>query len=201
MTSRDPDASIVPDEELVRRVLCGDRDAYEVLVRRHQGKIVAFVQRMVVDRDAALDVAQETFIKAWQHLARFDPKWRFTTWLYTIANNSAIDWLRARKRLPLSLDQPVLIDGDEVAREPVDELQSSAADMLSAKEMQQHLEAAIAELPPGFRELLLLRHPGGRSYDEIAEITKLPLGTVKNRIFRARQALKDRLGALLPADV
>jgi len=201
MTSRDPDASIVPDEELVRRVLCGERDAYAILVRRHQGKIVAFVQRMVVDRDAALDVAQETFIKAWQHLARFDPKWRFTTWLYTIANNSAIDWLRARKRLPLSLDQPMMIDGEEVSREPVDELQSSATDMLSAKEMQQHLEAAIAALPPGFRELLLLRHPGGRSYDEIAEITKLPLGTVKNRIFRARQALKDRLGTLLPADV
>ena len=200
MTTSDPDPSLVPDEDIVQRVLCGERDAYAILVRRHQARIVSFVQRMVTDREVARDVAQEAFTKAWRHLARFDPRWRFTTWLYSIASNAAIDHLRARKRAPLSLDEPMMLDGEEVAREPVDSESPSQADMLSAKELQEKLEEAIAELPPAFRELLLLRHPGGCSYEEIAEITKLPMGTVKNRIFRARQALKDRLGALLPSD-
>ena len=194
------DLSALPDEDVVQRVLAGDKDAYAILVHRHQGRVVAVVSRFIRDRDAALEVAHEAFVKAWQHLARYDPAWRFTTWLLTIASNSAIDHLRRRKHAALSLDEPISLDGEEIPRE-VAAVQDSAADILEGRQLAERLEAAIEELPPAFRQLLLLRHPGGKSYEEIAAMTKLPMGTVKNRIFRARQALKERLGSILPADV
>lgn len=200
MTRTNVDLTTLSDEDVVQRVLSGNKDAYAILVKRHQGRVVAVVSRFVRDRDAALEVAHEAFIKAWRHLARYDPAWRFSTWLYSIASNAAIDHLRRRKNAALSLDEPMSIDGEEIQREVVAE-QDSVAEVYEAKELGARLQEAIDELPPAFRKLLLLRHPGGKSYEEIAEITKLPMGTVKNRIFRARQALKDRLGSLLPADI
>ena len=190
----------VADEEVVRRCLAGDRDAYGILVERYQGRIVGHVQRMVGNREQALDVAQEAFLKAWIHLARYDSQWRFSTWLYSIASNAAIDQLRQRRQKMVYLDAPVSMDDGEMHRE-LPGPDRTAADDLEGKELAERLEAAIAELPLEQRQLLLLRHPGGRSYEEIAEITKLPMGTVKNRIWRARQRLKERLGSLLPADV
>lgn len=192
--------SQVADEEVVRRCLAGDRDAYEILVERYQGRIVGHVHRMVRDREQALDVAQEAFLKAWIHLARYDAKWRFSTWLYSIASNAAIDQLRQRRQRMVHLDAPVSTDDGEMPRE-LPGPDRTAADDLEGMELAERLEQAIGELPLEQRQLLLLRHPGGRSYEEIAEITKLPMGTVKNRIWRARQRLKERLGSLLPADV
>jgi RNA polymerase sigma-70 factor (ECF subfamily) len=189
-----------PDEEVVRAVLGGNRDAYALLIQRHQGRVVAVVSRYIRDRDTALEIAHEAFVKAWQHLARYDPAWRFSTWILAIASNSAIDHLRRRKHAALSLDEPISLDGEEIPRE-VAAVQDSAADILEGRQLAERLEAAIDELPAAFKKLLLLRHPGGKSYEEIAAITKLPMGTVKNRIFRARQALKERLGSILPADI
>ncbi len=200
MASSDSDLAALSDEDIVQRVLRGDGDAFGTLVRRHEGRVIAVVSRFIRNRDAALEVAHETFIKAWRHLARYDPAWRFSTWLNTIASNAAIDHLRRRKNAALSLDEPISMDGEDIARE-VEATGPSAAELFDARQMASHLEQAIEELPPAFRQLLLLRHPGGKSYDEIAALTKLPVGTVKNRIFRARQALKERLGAILPADL
>lgn len=185
---------------MVQRVLGGDKDAYALLVERHQRRVVAIVTRFVRDRDSAIEVAHEAFVKAWQHLARYDPAWRFSTWLYAIASNAAIDHLRRRKHAALSLDEPISLDGEEIPRE-VAAVQDSAEEIFEERQLAERLQAAIEELPPAFKQLLLLRHPGGKSYEEIAAITRLPMGTVKNRIFRARQALKDRLGSLLPADI
>lgn len=194
------DSTALTDEDVVQRVLRGDRDAFGILVRRHEGRVIAIASRFIRDRDAAVEVAHESFIKAWRHLARYDPAWRFSTWLNTIATNAAIDHLRRRKKGTFSLDEPISIDGEEIPRD-VEAGGPSAADLYDARQLAEHLEGAIEELPPAFRQLLLLRHPGGKSYEEIAAITKLPIGTVKNRIFRARQALKERLGAILPADI
>lgn len=194
------DLASLPDEDVVERVLGGDKDAYALLVRRHQGRVVAIVSRFIRDRDSALEVAHEAFVKAWQHLARYDPAWRFSTWIYAIASNAAIDHLRRRKHRALSLDEPISLDGEEIPRE-VEAVQDSAAEIFEGRQLAERLQAAIEDLPPAFKQLLLLRHPGGKSYEEIAAITNLPMGTVKNRIFRARQALKERLGSLLPADI
>ena len=190
----------VTDEEIVRQCLAGDRDAYAVLVQRYQGRIVGYLTRMLRNREEALDVAQESFIKAWTHLARYDSQWRFSTWLFSIASNAGIDVIRQRRHRMVSIDAPISTDDSEIQRE-LPGPDRTAADDLEGMELAEKLEAAIAELPWEYRQLLLLRHPGGRSYEEIQQITQLPMGTVKNRIFRARQRLKDRLGDLLPQDV
>jgi RNA polymerase sigma-70 factor (ECF subfamily) len=190
----------LPDEEVVRRVLAGDPAAYAVLVERHQRRIVGFVRRIVRDHETALDVAQETFVKAWQALARYDDHWKFSTWLYSIASNAAIDHLRSRKVRLTSLDQPIEMGDSEMARE-LPSPDHGPGEIVQAAQMAERLEEAIAQLPAEYRKLLLLRHPGGKSYEEMAAMTRLPIGTVKNRIFRARARLKELLGDILPADV
>jgi RNA polymerase sigma-70 factor (ECF subfamily) len=188
------------DEEVVRRVLAGDQAAYAILVERHQRRIVGFVRRIVRDHETALDVAQETFVKAWQALARYDSHWKFSTWLYSIASNAAIDHLRSRKMRLTSLDQPIEMGDSEMTRELASP-DHGPGELAQAAQMARYLEDAIAQLPAEYRKLLLLRHPGGKSYEEIAAMTRLPMGTVKNRIFRARARLKELLGDILPADV
>lgn len=192
-------APSTPDEELVRQVLCGDQGAFDVLVRRYQGRIIAHVARIVGNREVALEIAQDAFLKAYQHLARFDPRYRFSTWMYSIAGNAAIDHVRRKRVEVTSIDEPLTIGDSEVQREPVGPART-AEEIVGAQELMEKVEEAIQLLPPDHRRVLLLRHPGGKSYDEIATMTQLPLGTVKNRIFRARQRLREILGDVLPPD-
>ncbi|MEM7246559.1 MAG: sigma-70 family RNA polymerase sigma factor [Acidobacteriota bacterium] len=194
----DPALAELPDEKVVRLVLRGREDLYAILVDRYRRRIVGHLMRYVGKRDDALDIAQEVFLKVYQNLARFDPSYRFSTWIYSIASNAAIDKLRRKKVPTTSLDQPISTDDGEIAREPVGPART-ADEIVGAEDLMAEVESAIQRLPDQYRELILLRHPGGRSYDEIASITGLPLGTVKNRIFRARQRLRDDLGDLLPA--
>ncbi len=176
------------DEDHVRACLAGDRDAFACLVERYQSPLVGYLARMVGET-VALDVAQESFVRAWQGLGTYDPRWKFKTWLYAIASNAAIDHLRARRQrrlVPLDV-------------EPSADTQD-ASDAALGAELARSLDEAIALLPDEYREPLLMRHPGGLAYAEIAESTGLPLGTVKVRIFRARQRLRQMLGDLLPAE-
>jgi RNA polymerase sigma-70 factor (ECF subfamily) len=185
------------DEELVQRVLRGREDLYEVLIRRYQRKLMAHVLRMVRNREDALEIVQDAFLKAYQHLARFDDKYRFSTWIYSIASNAAIDHLRRKRLKTVSLDEPIHFEDGDVSRDP--EGPARRADEIhEGRELLELVEQAIAQLPEAYRELILLRHPGNRSYEEIANMTQLPLGTVKNRIFRARAKLREILGDALP---
>jgi RNA polymerase sigma-70 factor (ECF subfamily) len=187
----------VPDERLVSRAVAGDRGAFEALVRRHQTPVVNHLYRLIGSRDAALDLAQDVFIKVYTSLASFDPKYRFTTWLYRIASNCAIDQLR-RKQVPTFSLDPTFGDAD--APDAESRLAGSGPDpdqVLRLRELQGRLDEAIRQLPPAYRELILLRHRQHCRYDEIARITRLPIGTVKNRIFRAREILRERLSDLL----
>jgi RNA polymerase sigma-70 factor (ECF subfamily) len=187
----------VSDERLVARALAADRSAFEALVRRHQTPLVNHLYRLIGSRDAALDLAQDVFIKVYTSLASFDPKYRFTTWLYRIASNCAIDQLRKKQIPTFSLDPSF---GDLDTPDPESRLAGSGPDpdqALRLRELQGRLDAAIQELPPAYRELILLRHRQHCRYDEIARITRLPIGTVKNRIFRAREILRERLSDVL----
>jgi RNA polymerase sigma-70 factor (ECF subfamily) len=188
------------DEEVVRVVLRGAKEDFAILVRRYQGRIVAHVRRIVGDREVALEIAQEAFMKAYQALARFDPRYRFSTWLYAIAGNAAIDHLRRRRPEVASLDEPLSTGDGDLHRDPPGPART-AEDIVGSQDIVRKVEAAIGQLPEAYREILLMRHPGGLSYDEIAEAKQMPLGTVKNRIFRARQRLKEILGDVLPADI
>jgi len=185
------------DEELVRQVLAGDRERFADLVRRYQAKLVNYLYRLVRNSDDAQDLAQEVFVRVYQALDRFDPQYRFSTWLFRVGQNAAIDQIRRRRFRMV----PIGRSGDE-REEGGRELElaaegPSALDGMEAAERDREVRRAIDGLPWEYRELIVLRHYGELAYDEIAQVKGMPLGTVKNKLFRARQMLK-RL--LLPDD-
>jgi RNA polymerase sigma-70 factor (ECF subfamily) len=185
----------LPDEELVRRILAGEEDLFEVLVRRYQGRILSHVARMVGSRDDALDLTQEIFLKVFQALDRYNPEFKFSTWLFRISGNAAIDQLRKKKPRTVPLETT-----DQDGRVSSPEYKSSDLDPFGQLRNTQRgdaIAAAIAELPEEFRELIALRHFTGLSYEEIADVKNMPLGTVKNKLFRARAVLKERLAGEL----
>jgi RNA polymerase sigma-70 factor, ECF subfamily len=183
--------SSLSDEELVGRVLSGQEDFFEVLLRRYQSRVVAHVARMVGSREDAHDLAQEIFLKVFGALDRYNPSYKFSTWLFRIAGNAAIDHLRKRRPRTIPLEAP---DADG----KMSPLEYKSGDLdpygeLRNLERGSAIARAIADLPPEFRELITLRHFGGLSYEQIAEVKGMPLGTVKNKLFRARAVLKVRL--------
>ena len=193
------DLSGLPDERLVDETLAGDRDAFGALVLRHQRGLVNYIFRLVGSRDVASDLSQEVFLKVFVSLDSFDPRYRFTTWLYRVASNRAIDHLRRRQPRTLSLSQPA--SGDDAPAAPaIAGTDPSPDDILRGRELADRISEAIALLPTGYRQLILLRHRQNCRYDEISRITRLPIGTVKNRIFRAREMLRARLADLFGAE-
>src|SRR5207245_1333945 len=169
------------DGELVQTAVAGREASFEELVRRYQRPIAAYVYRMVGDYDAALDLTQEVFIKVYNSLARYRSEFKFSTWIYKIAHNAAIDHLRRHAVREQSLAGGIDGEGREVAIEsgPLTPEQES-----EKRERCSEIEAMVQLLPAAYRELIVLRHSHDLSYDEIAEVTGLPLGTVKNRLFR-----------------
>jgi RNA polymerase sigma-70 factor (ECF subfamily) len=194
------DLAAVPDEQLIDQALAGDRDAFGALVLRHERGLVNYIFRLVGSRDLAMDLAQETFMKVFVSLESFDPRYRFTTWLYRIASNGAIDHLRRKQPRTLSLTPPAG-DDDAQSAPAIPGHDPTPDDMLRLRELEVRLDEAIADLPVAYRQLIVLRHRQHCRYDEIARIAQLPLGTVKNRIFRAREILRERLADLLDGEV
>lgn len=185
------------DTELVSRILSGEEFLFEILVRRYQTRVVAHVSRMVGSREDAFDLAQEIFLKVFQALDRYNPEFKFSTWLFRIAGNAAIDHLRKRRPRTVPLEIP-----DAESRSGVSAIEHESLDLDPYGELRnvqrgEAISRAIAELPPEFRELITLRHFGGLSYEEIARVKNMPLGTVKNKLFRARVVLKERLAGEL----
>lgn len=188
-------ANALSDEQLVAGILAGQGADFELLVQRHQGAIHNFILRMLHDSEEALDLTQEVFLKIFCSLERFDPQFRFTTWMYRIASNAAIDQIRKRRSsTTFSLDAPISPEEGSGSRDVVGN-EPTPDQVFQASETRGHIEEALASLPEEYRHVLLLRHQGERRYDEIARITGLPIGTVKNRIFRAREMLRKALPA------
>ena len=183
------------DENLVELALDGDEDAYGVLVRRYQRRLTAFLGQLVGDIELARELSQEAFIRAWAALARFDPRYRFSTWLFRIAHNLGIDHLRRRRLKTVGLYRTDS-DGDEVEM-VVAALDKDPLGHLENRALAEELHQVIDDLRPEYRELVLLRHFGGLSYQEIAEFKDMPLGTVKNKLFRAHSVLRKALAAFI----
>ncbi len=180
------------DEEVVRRVLSGEEDLFRVLIRRYQTRIHGYVARMVGSREDALDLSQDIFVKVFGALERYDPQYKFSTWLFRIAGNTAIDHLRKRRprTVPLETVDP---EGGGVSSTEYRSHDPDPYGQLRNLERGEAIARAIAALPAEFRELITLRHFAGLSYEQIAEVKDMPLGTVKNKLFRARAVLKERL--------
>ena len=181
------------DAELVKRILAGDGDLFGVLVERYKTRLFRFIQRFTSDPEDARDVTQEVFLKVYGALDSFDPRYKFSTWLFRIAGNAAIDHLRKRrpKTVPLEIPDPESRSGVSAVEHESSGLDPYAE--LRNVERGRAISRAIADLPFEFRELITLRHFGGLSYEEIAQLKNMPLGTVKNKLFRARVVLKERL--------
>jgi RNA polymerase sigma-70 factor (ECF subfamily) len=176
------------DGELVLRALAGREDGFAELVARYQRPISAYVYRMVGDYDSSLDLTQEVFIKVHNSLSRYSPDYKFSTWIYKIAHNAAIDHLRRNSTRERSL---VLESEGEAFDMPLESGALTPEQLTEKRERRDEIEAVIRLLPPAQRELIILRHANDLSYDEIAEVTGLPLGTVKNRLFRAREIMRE----------
>ncbi|HEX5854625.1 MAG TPA: sigma-70 family RNA polymerase sigma factor [Thermoanaerobaculia bacterium] len=184
------------DAELVKLVLAGDTELFAVLVNRYRTRVSRYVERFTYDVEDARDVTQEVFIKVYGALDSFDPRFKFSTWLFRIAGNAAIDHLRRRRVRLLPLERPPDENGEARSVDPP-ETRPNPHEELTRQRLREALSAAIDRLPDDYRELISLRHYGEMPYEEIAELKAMPLGTVKNKLFRARQALRD----LLPKDI
>ncbi len=184
------------DKELVKRVQKGDKGAFDLLVLKYEHKIVNLVMRYVRDPETALDISQEAFIKAYRALPRFRGDSAFYTWLYRIAVNTAKNHLAALRRRPSDIELD-LQDPDQYGlHAKLKETDTPEAVSLS-QELQETLEKAIQSLPDDLRTAIVLRELDGMSYEEIAQTMDCPVGTVRSRIFRARDAIGKKVGTLI----
>ncbi len=177
------------DPELVASAARGLEGSFEELVNRYQRPISAFVYRMVGDYDAALDLTQEIFIKVYASLSRYRPEFKFSTWIYKIAHNAAIDHLRRSFSRERSLSVGTETDNYEL---PLESEGLTPEQQSEREERRGEIENVVRSLPTAYRELIVLRHSQDLTYEEIVEVTGLPLGTVKNRLFRAREMMRQQ---------
>ncbi|RKX23379.1 MAG: RNA polymerase subunit sigma-24, partial [Candidatus Zixiibacteriota bacterium] len=182
------------DEEdlIIGKALAGSQQAYTTLVDRHRAAVFHIINRMVRNEEAARDLVQETFMKAFTSLASYRSEFRFSTWLYKIAANSSIDYLRKKRIKALSLDRPLVTEDGTVEMEVPDYSYHPERDLVR-KQQRFSIEEAIDSLPDKYREVIIYRHKDDKPYGEIADLLCIPVGTVKARIFRARELLKKKL--------
>src|SRR3954447_18260884 len=186
----------LPDADVVRLAQEGRESAFRELVRRYERPVFSLVDRMVRDRETAEDLAQDAFIKVLNHIDKYSPEFKLSSWLFKIANNVAIDWLRRKQLDTISRGGPPHASTSDAIESTSFEVavpQESALEELEAKELGSAIEQAIGQLRPEYRSCILLRHVEGRSYEEIATTLDLPLGTVKTYIHRARHELRKAL--------
>lgn len=184
------------DQPLVERVQKGDKQAFDLLVLKYQHKILAIIGRYVKDQAEVYDVAQEAFIKAYRALKGFRGDSAFYTWMYRIAINTAKNHLVSRSRRPPASD----VDVDEAdyyeGSEPLKDIDTPDGNLMR-DQLQQVVDQAIANLPEDLRTALTLREMDGLSYEDIAEVMSCPVGTVRSRIFRARESVDKAIRPLL----
>ena len=184
------------DQLLVERVQKGDKKAFDLLINKYQHRIISLVARYVSDQTEALDVAQEAFIKAYRAIDRFRGDSAFYTWLYRIAINTAKNWLVARKRRPPASDIDAA-DAEQYDMESRLKEQGTPENELMREEIKRTVFDTIAGLPDDLRTAIMLREMEGMSYEDIALTMDCPIGTVRSRIFRAREAIDEKLKPLV----
>ncbi|HET7040961.1 MAG TPA: sigma-70 family RNA polymerase sigma factor [Gemmatimonadales bacterium] len=199
MTEQTPVGPAASDQDVVLAARRGSDAAYRELVRRYERPLFSLIYRMVRDRELAEDLTQETFVKALNALDSYRPEFKFSSWIFKIANNAAIDQLRRRELDTLSLDGSPTAETQEAVEATALQVGSKGEtplDELEAREIGKAIEVAIGKLRPEYRSCIMLRHVEGLAYEEIAVALDLPLGTVKTYIHRARNELREYLAHL-----
>jgi RNA polymerase sigma-70 factor, ECF subfamily len=187
------------DQEVVALARQGREAAYRELIGRYERPVFSLIYRLVRDREKSEDLSQETFIKVMNALDRYDPSYKFSSWIFKIAHNTSLDHLRKKEPEMLSLEgSPHAETAADAEASVITAIstEESPEDYASSRELGGLLEAAVAKLRPEYRTAVILCHVEGRPYEEIAEIMEVPLGTVKTYIHRARNELKQHLGHL-----
>ena len=195
-----PSSDSDSDAVLVQRAVAGDQRAFELLVIKYQRRLQRLIGRLVRDTDLVEDIAQETFIRAYRALPQFRGESQFYTWLYRIAVNTAKKFLQERKRSPTMSDRAFVAneDNDETFRGVVEPINDETPEsVLAAKEIAAAVNSGLAALPLDLRQALTLREIEGLSYEEIAAVMDCPMGTVRSRIFRARELISAKLKPML----
>jgi RNA polymerase sigma-70 factor (ECF subfamily) len=184
------------DRHLIQTALSGDEKAFKTLLNKYRNLVYTIMIKMVRNPQEAEDLTQEAFMKAFNSLASFNEEFAFSTWLMKIATNNCIDFLRKRKLRTYSIHEPIQYK-DEKIEIDIPDVEPTPEKTLLQHERKKFLENAIEELPERYKYVVILRHKEEKSYEEIAEILNLPLGTVKAQIFRAREILNKKLRQLL----
>lgn len=187
------------DQVLIKKILDGNRSSFEELMKKYNKKIFSFVFRMVRDEEVSIELTQDFFIKIYNVLYKYNFEYKFSTWAYRICYNLVIDYVRKNQAYVDSLDdesvsQKQMMDSNNYVSE-------DGFDILAREEQKDYIWKVVGSIPFKYKELILLRYLQGLKYDEIAEVTELPVGTVKNRIFKAKELLKmeiEKDGMLKP---
>lgn len=187
-----PSGSRSEDSEIVKEALRGDQAAYKKLMRKYHDAIYMLIYRMVREKAEVEDLTQEAFIKAFSSLRSFNDEYAFSTWLYKIATNNSIDYIRKKKLQSFSIDKPLDSEDDQYTYEVPDTTYQPDRSLIE-RQKTKLLDEAINALPEKYRRVIILRHKEERDYREIAQILHLPLGTVKAHLFRARELLNKHL--------
>ena len=194
-----PPISVSSDQQLVERVQAGDKRAFDLLVLKYQHKIISLVGRYVKDHHEAMDVSQEAFIKAYRALANFRGDSQFYTWLYRIAINTAKNYLVSRSRRPPDVDVEANEYGDYGSADVMADV-DTPENLMARDQLQDKVFATLDKLPEDLKTALTLREFEGMSYEEIAQVMDCPVGTVRSRIFRAREAIDKEVAKLMDRD-
>ncbi len=185
-------ASKNEDILLIENALKGDQPSYDRLMKKYYKLIQNLIYRMIFNKDDVEDLTQEAFIKAFNSLAKFDKEYAFSTWLFKIATNNCIDYLRKKKLTTFSIDKEIYHEDEDLRFEIPDENYIPDRNMIE-KQKEKVIEQAIDSLPEKYKQVIILRHKMDKEYEEIAAELKIPLGTVKAHLFRARELLNKYL--------
>lgn len=190
-------ASRQADLHLITAAIRGEQAAYKELMKKYRDAIFNLIHRIIRDREQVEDHTQETFVKAFASLRNFNREYAFSTWLYKIATNSSIDYIRKKKLLTMSINKPISTEDSDYTFELPDSTYEPDKFIIQGQKSKIIAEA-IEQLPPKYRQVIILRHNEERDYSEIAKILKIPIGTVKAHIFRARELLSKYLRERIP---
>lgn len=185
-------SSMDEDKQLIARTIKGEKEAFELIIRKYQQSLFNYIGRMVGERELALEFTQEVFFKTYSSLQSFQPQYKFSTWLFKIASNFVIDFWRKKKIDAFSLDERENSSGQNSPLQVAAD-EKSIIQKFELSHLRIKIEDALSKIPPQLREVFVWRHINELSYEEIAEIKGLPLGTVKNRVFQAKELIRKVL--------
>jgi len=185
-------SSMDEDKKLIEKTIKGEKEAFEMIIRKYQQPILNYIGRMVGERELALDFTQDVFIRTYSSLHLYKPQYKFSTWLFKVASNFMIDYWRKKKIETFSLDQPPKWDSSSPPLQ-IPENKPSTIKKLEISQLKKKIERALEKIPAPLREVFVWRHINEFSYEEIAEIKNLPVGTIKNRVFQAKEMIHSLL--------